>query len=163
MPPSAPPRVAFLAIIPFATAGLIAACATTAPRADAPAPAPNCVIEHSFAGRVEIETCLEARRPNQREDEPFQPRVATVIRTPVGTYGNPMAWTIEVRQDGRLVVRNALEAVEHELRETDESIEIHSITPLGHLDEMEPGSYEVTYERDDGSMETVIVTLDVPE
>ncbi|MBA2664009.1 MAG: hypothetical protein H0U74_17095 [Bradymonadaceae bacterium] len=145
------------------TLSLLAACAP--PNAPRPALAEvsdqNCVQDQMLAGRIVFRTCLVSspHPTGMRDDQEYRPQIATVVRSPAGAFGNPMIWTVEVRRNGELVMRRALDDLDLQVLEHQDSLEIESVAPLGGMREMEPGRYVVTYSRNDGSNESVSHTI----
>lgn len=123
---------------------------------------PNCV--DSELGNSRVRTCLvHTVQPSGFHNEEFGPRVATVFQTPYGTIGNPMAWTVEIRKNGELIVRQALTDAENQTIERDGFIEVESTIPLGELQEIESGEYEVIYTPDDEDAEPIRSVIQIDE
>ncbi|MFU8803117.1 MAG: hypothetical protein ACNA8W_04830 [Bradymonadaceae bacterium] len=148
----------------------LAACATqTGERQvigmDAERTATNCVQGHAIGGSVQFETCLVPSRGRDMVPmgEMHQPQVATIVRTPVVAFSNPTRWSVEVRRDGALVIRRQLDGLLQDVRDEDEFIEFHSETPLGEMEEIEPGTYEIIYFSEDDEEPTSTTTIVVGE
>lgn len=123
---------------------------------------PNCV--DSELGNSRVRTCLvHTVQPSGFHNEEFGPRIATVFQTPYGTIGNPMAWTVEVRKNGELIVHQALTDAENQTIERDGFIEVESTIPLGELQEIESGEYEVIYTPDDEDAEPIRSVIQIDE
>lgn len=126
----------------------------------------NCIDSDIQRGSVRVRTCLvhsNIGRAEYMNYETVSPQVTTVVHTPQGSYSAPLAWTVEIRKDGEVIVRQAITGDPQEAIERDGSLEVQSSIPLGDFDEIQPGDYEVIYTPDDQSEEPIRSIITVPE
>ncbi len=126
----------------------------------------NCVDSEINSSGVQVRTCLvhdNASQPGYMNYEMATPAVTTVVKTSKGTFGNPMAWTVQVRRNGELIVNQALSTQGQEIIEREGSLEIESYFNLGDSREILPGEYEVIITPEGENAEPIRSVITVPE
>lgn len=128
---------------------------------------PNCVDSDIRGGAVRVRTCIVHNLSTATDSgylnyEMATPQVTTVVQTDKATFGNPMAWSVEVRRNGELIVSQALTTEGQEIIEREGSFAVESYFELGSK-EIQPGEYEVIITPDEEGAEPIRSVIQVPE